>query len=118
MPFRVEGEINPRVTIGRTQFVLGTLQTPVQTSQLRTAALARQLDPVLNARSFRGLTNTADPLDQVGFSDTATLPVRVLSLTASWSGCWYVSGRDRLRPIQRRRCPKTCCIPPRFGQDM
>jgi len=77
LPLRVEGEINPRVTIGRTQFVLGTPQTPVQASQLRTAALARQLDPVLNARSFRGLTNTADPLDQTGFSNTTvTLPVR------------------------------------------
>jgi len=60
-PLRVEGEINPRVTVGTTSFVLGTRQTPVRTSLLRTTALARQLDLVLNAESYRGLTNTADP---------------------------------------------------------
>lgn len=61
LSFRVEGELNPRVTVGSTSFVLGTQQTPVRTSLLRTAALARQLEAVLNAGSYRGLTNTADP---------------------------------------------------------
>ena len=78
LPFRVEGEINPRVTVGTTSFVLGTPQTPIWTSLLRTAALARQLDPVLNGSAYRGLTNTADPQGQgSGVGETVQVKGRV-----------------------------------------
>ncbi|GGQ93533.1 hypothetical protein [Deinococcus ruber] len=61
LPALVHGEVNPRVTVGTTTFTLGTPQTPIYASQLRTAALARQLDPIFNAQMYKGLTNTADP---------------------------------------------------------
>ena len=78
LPLQVEGEINPRVIVGTTSFVLGTPQTPVRTSLLRTAALARQLDPVLNASAYRGLTYTADPQGQSsGVSETIQVKGRV-----------------------------------------
>ncbi len=74
-PLKVEGEINPRLTIGTTHMVLGTPHTPIRTSLLRTAALAFQLDPLLYGTFDQGLTNTADPSGAPG-SAGITVQVR------------------------------------------